>query len=746
MLRMISRVLSALALLCWILMPFEGAAQFENGANDFRISTSGGTGNITYQASSSDVAFNSTDMQFLVVWDAENNSGGLVNNESEIWGRFYNSICEPIGTQFRISSQGGTGDPDYDAIRPSVAYNSTDNEYMVVWQGDSIPGENEIYAQRMSNIGIFIGSAAQISNSSTPAINSFDGQEPDIAYNATNIEYILIWEDDVPGNGESEIMFCRLSNIGVVLGSGQQRLTITGVDGITSWDAVNPAIAWNPNSNSYFAVWSQDRIGNEDEIYGREISNVGVMIGGGALRLSDMGVDNNLDYDGYEPYIVYNATDNEYLVVWEGDDDNGGHVDSEFEIYGQRITTAGAELGTNDFLISEMGVLGNAAYNAHDPTAIWLSATNEFWVFWESDHNDPATLAAGEDEIWMRKISNTGALVGVLYKFSDMGPDGTAAYDAYDPAVAVNQTTEQVLLTWRGDDNVGGLIEDEHEIFGQIISTTQMNVVISAGPTPSYTTEDGAFATVAFSLSTEPTGDVTIPLSLSDPTEGSLSVASITIPINSWNKLNIVTITGVDDPIIDGDIIYMLQTGDVTSTDVCYDGIDADRSPDVNMLNIDNEFTARISKRDTNGDGIADIMDPCSCADAIEIGNIRYFKETVTIVTSLPNNWELSVVNSGQLYDGVGNIIPIGTLLTPVGPGLFQLVFYHKAGVGYNADFRETSDAFPILTIGNSCNNSKCIIYPVPTMSEWGLLGFVLLLASLGLILLKKGQLKFSER
>ncbi len=66
--------------------------------------------------------------------------------------------------------------------------------------------------------------------------------------------------------------------------------------------------------------------------------------------------DGNVSFAALNPAVAYNAMNNEYLVVWSGDDDTAPLVDEEFEIFGQRIDAAtGAAIGTNDFRISDMG-------------------------------------------------------------------------------------------------------------------------------------------------------------------------------------------------------------------------------------------------------------------------------------------------------------------------------------------------------------------------------------------------------
>ena len=54
-------------------------------------------------------------------------------------------------------------------------------------------------------------------------------------------------------------------------------------------------------------------------------------------------------------------------------------------------------------------------------------------------------------------------------------------------------------------------------------------------------------------LNTQPTADVTIALSSSDTTEGTVGPASLTFTTANWNVAQTVTVTGVDDAVVDGD-------------------------------------------------------------------------------------------------------------------------------------------------------------------------------------------------
>ena len=64
-------------------------------------------------------------------------------------------------------------------------------------------------------------------------------------------------------------------------------------------------------------------------------------VGTNDFRISDMGPDGNVNYRAVNARVAYNPANNEYLVVWYGDDNTGLLVDNEFEIFGQRFTNCG---------------------------------------------------------------------------------------------------------------------------------------------------------------------------------------------------------------------------------------------------------------------------------------------------------------------------------------------------------------------------------------------------------------------
>lgn len=111
------------------------------------------------------------------------------------------------------------------------------------------------------------------------------------------------------------------------------------------------------------------------------------------------------------------------------------------------------------------------------------------------------------------------------------------------------------------------------------------------------TAESGSTDHFTISLSLEPTADVTVSLSSSDPSEGNVDPSSVTFTVGDWSVPQVVTVTGVDDDLPDGDQPYMIITTDAISIDSNFDGAVVD---DVEVTNLDNETSAS----DLDGDAV----------------------------------------------------------------------------------------------------------------------------------------------
>src|SRR5260370_468948 len=148
-----------------------------------------------------------------------------------------------------------------------------------------------------------------------------------------------------------------------------------------------------------------------------------------------MGPDGDPNYAAYNPAVAYNGAANEYLVAWEGNDDTPPMLGNEYEVFGQRLRGAtGAQVGVNDFRLSDMGPDRSPNFGAAFPAAASTGTNNECLVGWMGDD-----MAAGEYEIFGQRLkAATGAEVGANdFLISNMGPNDISSSD-FAPAVAYN--------------------------------------------------------------------------------------------------------------------------------------------------------------------------------------------------------------------------------------------------------------------------------------------------------------------
>ncbi len=103
------------------------------------------------------------------------------------------------------------------------------------------------------------------------------------------------------------------------------------------------------------------------------------------------------------------------------------------------------------------------------------------------------------------------------------------------------------------------------------------------------TTEAGgsdSFTIVLTSQPIDPTNSVSVDLSSSDQTEGTVSPGTLVFNAATWNIPQDITVTGVDDAVQDGNIVYTIISDPATSDDQNYDQLDAE---DVSVTNTDDD-------------------------------------------------------------------------------------------------------------------------------------------------------------
>ena len=117
--------------------------------------------------------------------------------------------------------------------------------------------------------------------------------------------------------------------------------------------------------------------------------------------------------------------------------------------------------------------------------------------------------------------------------------------------------------------------------------TTAASPGITVNPASGLVTTEGA-GTASFDvvLNNPPTADVSFGLISSNTAEGLVSPSSLTFTPANWNVPQAVTVTGVDDAVVDGSVGYAILTTPATSADANYNGLNP---ADVSVSNSDND-------------------------------------------------------------------------------------------------------------------------------------------------------------
>ena len=200
--------------------------------------------------------------------------------------------------------------------------------------------------------------------------------------------------------------------------------------------------------------------------------------------------------------------------------------------------------------------------------------------------------------------------------------------------------------------NVAGISTSVSPVTITIVDDDSYSITVT--PTSGLvTTEAGGSATFTVVLNALTYNDVTIQLTSSDLTEGTVFPSSLTFTNGNFFTPQTVTITGVDDALADGNIAYTIITSAVTSDDNNFKGIDPS---DVSVTNADNEVVSNniwyradagitgnvTSWSDQSGNNI----------NATNIGNVSKVDNSINFNPSL----SFSSVNRQFVISGTKNI------------------------------------------------------------------------------------------
>jgi hypothetical protein len=322
-------------------------------------------------------------------------------------------------------------------VHPEMAYNSQREEYLVVWYNDR-GGCDDIRAQRMSKDGVLVGGPFYVS-AGCPA----DRRYPDVAYNSTHDQYLVVWEQEESANGYS-IQARRVSGTGQVVDNTD--ITIRG-PGYNTYTPVEPAVAYASTSDRYLVVWSETwhPMPITYGIYGQVMDEAG-NLDGSRFPISEGGESRDV------PDVAYNRHANRYLVVWQQD---AGPL---WDIHGQQVHGGGGTFGS-DILIAYYTRSSTNPAVAAIPTT---SDQYKFLVVWEIDY------APGDRDIYGLSIEEDGTPNSTDVKIS------TTNSDESSPAIGGMERNLQYFVAWRHSQGVvdkpikGRTVSHDGSLVGQV--------------------------------------------------------------------------------------------------------------------------------------------------------------------------------------------------------------------------------------------------------------------------------------
>jgi hypothetical protein len=294
------------------------------------------------------VTYNSVRDEFLAVYEYEYSS-----SDRDLYGRRIATTGLPVGNETPLVTPSA-----FDEF-PAASYNSTTEEYLLVWQrrnGADEFTEWDIIGQRFDD-DLAPGGIVEIATGST------DQASPAVTFGSLPLEYFVVWRQAGVG-GKQDVYGQRIAGNGDLVGAAIP--ISTAVE-----DQIAPRVDYGYEENQYLVVWQDRRNGLDNgwDIYGQRVAAAGALLGGNFVISGGATPTSRAN-----PAVVYKVQADEFVVVYEVE---FSYID--IDIYSMRVASDGTLPG------SEYGVSYTALNEARPAVA---SGRNEkYLVVWEDSRN-----------------------------------------------------------------------------------------------------------------------------------------------------------------------------------------------------------------------------------------------------------------------------------------------------------------------------------------------------------------------
>lgn len=265
------------------------------------------------------MTYNSQRNEYLVVWEHYESGSGY-----SIRGRRVSATGAVRGTSDIIFVSNPSTTLNY--LQPTVTYASTADKYLLVFRydNDNLSWQS-LSGREISSDTWTFGTPFDITVYNTPDLP----EKPDIAYNRSRNECLVVWQQKTGGSGDFDVYAQRVAMTGAAAPVGNALSIATA-----SSDEINPAVAavpTVPDAGNYLIAWE---VGGDIRM--QPVDGDGIQHTSRVLA--------NTAWTEHSVAIAGNEARQQFLAVW---------VwipvitpPPMMQVYGRAVTLAGASLGT----------------------------------------------------------------------------------------------------------------------------------------------------------------------------------------------------------------------------------------------------------------------------------------------------------------------------------------------------------------------------------------------------------------